>query len=99
MIASSSFARVSATYIKRRSSSSSSGSSTARDDGNHPSTAQITKTAFHSLPLALCTVLSTNASDSDSEPPARSWVLDGGSSASAARKFVRDGYPAEIVRN
>ena len=77
--------------MSRRSSSSSSGSSTARDDGNQPSTAQITNTAFHSLPLALCTVLRTSVSDSDSDPPARSWVFDGGSSASAERKLVRDG--------
>ena len=74
--------------MSRRSSSSSSGSSTARDEGNHPSTAQIRNTAFHSFPFALCTVLRTSESDSDSLPPARSCVLEGGSSASAARNAV-----------
>ena len=62
--------------MRRRSSSSSSGSSIAREAGNQPSTAQITNTAFHSFPLALCTVLSTSVSVSDSEPPANGTTTD-----------------------
>jgi hypothetical protein len=77
--------------MRRRSSSSSSGSSTAREEGNQPSTAQMTKTAFHSFPLALWTVLRISESLSDSDPPARSWVLEGGSSARAERNEVRYG--------
>src|SRR2546423_15520069 len=79
-------ARVNATYIRRRSSSVSSSLLRQRAEGNQPSTAQITNTASHSLPLAECAVLRIRASFSPLGPVARSWAACGGSAARAERK-------------
>src|SRR2546423_439268 len=84
-------ARVSATYIRRRSSSVSSSLFRQRAEGNQPSTAQITNTASHSLPFAECAVLRMSASSSSFVPLGKSCVACGGSSASADRNEARSG--------
>ena len=54
-------ARVSPTYINRRSSSSSAGESALRECGKIPSSSPTRKTKGNSRPLALCMVMSCTA--------------------------------------